>query len=160
MFDMDFGGRECLLIFSHFQCVMFWALHYQPICIGILQATICYASCCMRKFRSLQRQNPQETLYLLVLALEYWHFECILYDICRIIVDFHFVQMLIVILCPLLLSIMRNNSLMRNIAGMCLICWSSRTENCCHFILHFCNVRKRSLLSKDHCNLKLHGLLI
>jgi hypothetical protein len=55
MFDMDFGRRDCLLIFSHFQCVMFWALDYQPICIGILQATICYASCCMRKFRSLQR---------------------------------------------------------------------------------------------------------
>jgi len=89
--------------------------------------------------------HPQETLYLLLLALEYWHFEHILYDICRIIVDFHFVQMLIVILCPLLLSIMCNNSLMRNIAGMYLICWSSRTENCYHFILHFCNVRKRSL---------------
>lgn len=89
--------------------------------------------------------HPQKTVYLLVLALEYWHFERILYDICRIIVDFHFVQMPIVILCPLLLSIMCNNSLMRNIAGMCLTCWSSTTENCCHFILHFCNVRKRSL---------------
>jgi hypothetical protein len=91
--------------------------------------------------------HPQETVYLLVLALEYWHFVHILYDICRIIVDFHFVQMPLVILCPLLLSMMRN-SLMRNISGMCLICWSSTTENCCHFILHFCNVRKRSLQSK------------
>ncbi len=87
-------------------------------------------------------------MYLLVLALEYWHFEHILYDICRIIVDFHFVQMPIVILCPLLLSSMCNNSLMRNIAGMCLVGQAQQkivlTSSC-----------TSAMSEKDHCNLKI-----
>lgn len=145
MFDMDFVGRDCLLIFSHFQCVMFWALHYQPICIGILQATICYASCCMRKFRSLQRlPSPGDCVPscvgIRVLAL-WTHFVWYLQNN-------SWLSFCTDADCNTLstaLSIMCNNSLMRNIAGMCLTCWSSTTENCCHFILHFCNVRKRSL---------------
>jgi hypothetical protein len=143
MFDMDFGGRDCLLIFSHFQCVMFWALHYQPICIGILQATICYASCCMRKFRSLQRlPSPGDCVPscvgIRVLAL-WTHFVWYLQNNswlsfctdgnCNTLptAPVYHVQLF-------------DEKYCRNVS-----CWSSTTENCCHFILHFCSVRKRSL---------------